>query len=367
MKNVVAMLSSPPIFPRAIRLVIFLWIVSISVIITACAPQQQLLVAPTPIPTLIPATLSPSNQQPTEIPAQVVESYPAGLPSALTGQSLYVEHCASCHGLDGNGLVPNARNFGDVDYMRGETPADFYVILTEGRGEDMPAFGEELTSDERWDVVYYVWRFSTTHEELKDGNEIYTDDCVSCHGEDGRSQILGAANFPDQRFMANKSPSDLYVSVTQGQGSMPAWQARLSQEERWAVIDYIRTFTYDPQVDDDTEIETSDSASGESERPECSPYLEQTNPFEWDDTDALAAGETLYNTNCAGCHGEDGVGRLPGILDFTDPASKADLPGNTNKYLCSIAEGYENMPPFKDKLSEEEMWQLLVWIAALGD
>ena len=367
MKNVVAMLSSPPIFPRAIRLVIFLWIVSISVIITACAPQQQLLVAPTPIPTLIPATLSPSNQQPTEIPAQVVESYPAGLPSALTGQSLYVEHCASCHGLDGNGLVPNARNFGDVDYMRGETPADFYVILTEGRGEDMPAFGEELTSDERWDVVYYVWRFSTAHEVLKEGNEIYTDDCDSCHGEDGRSQILGAANFPDQRFMANKSPSDLYVSVTQGQGSMPAWQARLSQEERWAVIDYIRTFTYDPQVDDDTEIETSDSASGESERPECSPYLEQTNPFEWDDTDALAAGETLYNTNCAGCHGEDGVGKLPGILDFTDPASKADLPGNTNKYLCSIAEGYENMPPFKDKLSEEEMWQLLVWIAALGD
>ena len=70
-----------------------------------------------------------------------------------------------CHGEDGNGVVPGARNFGDLDYMRGETPASFYTAVTEGRGE-MQGFLDTLTSDELWDVVFYVWRFSTDAEKL---------------------------------------------------------------------------------------------------------------------------------------------------------------------------------------------------------
>jgi mono/diheme cytochrome c family protein len=371
MKNECIMSLYSMFFSQMIRLSIpwktLLGSIILMIPLTACAPPQPLPVGPTPIPTLIPATIPPSNIKPTEVAIQVVESYPAGLPSASSGQDLYGEHCASCHGIDGNGLVPNARNFSDVDYMRGETPADFYVIITEGRQVDMPAFGEELTSDERWAVVYYVWRFSTTADILQIGHEIYQSNCVSCHGEDGRSMILGAANFSDQRFMANKSPSDLYVSVTQGQGSMPAWQARLGQDDRWAVMDYIRTFTYAPQVGEEAAISLTDSTSSESERPECAPYLEQSNPFDWNNADTIAAGQTLYNDNCAGCHGEDGTGRLPGIPDFTDPTTQADLHNDTGKYLCSIAEGYQSMPQFKDELNEEEMWQLLIWIAAFGD
>jgi mono/diheme cytochrome c family protein len=371
MKKVRIMSFHSTFFSEMIRINVFRKIlvgaIFFSVFLTACTPPQPLPSGPTPIPTLIPATIPPNNIEPTEIPAQVVESYPAGLPSASRGQDLYVEHCATCHGVDGNGVVPNARNFGDVDYMRGETPAEFYTIIAEGRGADMPTFGEELTSDERWAVVYYVWRFSTTSDTLQQGHEIYQSNCVSCHGEDGRSMILGAANFSDQRFMAHQPPSDLYVSVTQGQGSMPAWQARLSQDDRWAVIDYIRTFTYEPQIGEEAEIESASSTSNEDERPECAPYLEQDNPFEWDNADAIAAGQTLYNDNCEGCHGEDGTGRLPGIIDFTDPTTQADLRNSTSRYLCSIAEGYQSMPQFKDEFNEEEMWQLLVWMAAFGE
>lgn len=359
---------SPRIFSRLIKYIIGFGVSTTFFVLTACSPQNQLPEGPTPIPTLIPVTISPSNQRPTEIPFQVIESFPAGLPSALNGQTLYNEHCASCHGMDGNGLVPNSRNFGDVDYMRSETPAEFYLIITEGRGADMPAFGEELTSDERWAVVYYVWRFSTTDEILREGNIIYGRDCSSCHGEDGRSLILGAANFSDQRFMANVSPTDLYVSVTQGKDSMPAWQARLSQDERWAVIDYIRAFTYDPQIDMESESMTNiiENQDPGDERPECSSYIMKTNPYQWADTDAILAGQTVYTENCGGCHGDDGAGRIGGILDFTDPSINADINNNPGKYLCSIAEGYRSMPQYKDQFSEDQMWQLLSWIASMG-
>ena len=350
-----------------LRITEIMLVIAIFFILAACTPQNQLPDGPTPIPTLIPVTVQPGSLQPTEIFSPVIESYPAGLPSAMAGQSLYGEHCASCHGVDGNGVVPNARDFGDVDYMRGETPANFYIIVTEGRGADMPAFGEDLTSDERWNIVYYVWHFSTTEAVLKEGNEIYVDSCASCHGEDGRSLILGAANLTDHRFMANQSPSQLYVVVTQGQGSMPAWQARLSQDERWAVIDYIRAFTYDPKVGEAATVVSTEIPISEEMRPECASYVDQSNPFDWNNADAVAKGQTLYNSSCSSCHGEDGTGRLPGILDFTDPITHADIRSNPAKYICSIAEGYQRMPSYKNEFTTDVIWELLVGIAALGD
>jgi len=118
-----------------------------SILLSACASPQVEALGPTPIPTLAPATMAPGGLEPEATPELVIESFPAGLPSAAKGQELYAQYCVECHGVDGNGQVPNARNFGDVDYMRGETPLDFYLAITEGvahieEGEnEMPAFG----------------------------------------------------------------------------------------------------------------------------------------------------------------------------------------------------------------------------------
>lgn len=336
------------------------------IMITSCVPEQLQIEGPTPIPTLIPATMPPSNLQPTESAPQIVEGYPAGKPSAEAGRVLYEQHCAECHGLDGNGLVPNARNFGDVDYIRGETPASFYIAISEGRGPDMPGFGTVLSSDERWDVTYYVWNFSTTEQSLAEGHKIYHDNCVACHGEDGRSMILGAANFSDLRFMTNQSPSDLYIVVTQGKGSMPAWQARLGQDERWNSIDYIYSLGYMPVMDQEVTISTTSEPEPTPEnRPECAAYQDQTNPYDWGDPQAISSGEDIY-TACVGCHGEDGRGQLPGIIDLSSPALKAELLDDSGNLYCSIAEGLNAMPPFKSTISETEIWQVLTYIGTFG-
>lgn len=342
------------------------------VALSACANPQVSALSPTPIPTLIPATMVPSQIEPTATPPRVIESFPAGIPSAEAGQALYAEHCARCHGADGNGQVPNARNFGDVDYMRGETPRDFYLAITEGVPNleevenEMPAFGEELSSDERWDLVYYVWRFSTTDERLAAGREIYTSFCAECHGEDGRSQILDAADLSDQRFIAHESPSTLYLFVTRGRGSMPAWQARLSQDERWMVIEYLRTFSYDPRLSEETVL--TEEVVEEEEELTCDPsYLAQTNPFDWNDAQAITAGEPIYVRECTECHGEDGTGEIPQAPDFTNPAVRGGLIENPGEHLCRVAEGINRMPAFKDTLTEAEMWQVLTFIASLGE
>jgi mono/diheme cytochrome c family protein len=334
-------------------------------ILTACGDPSTLPAGPTPIPTLIPVSISFVSFEPTPTTPPVVESYPAGLPSALNGEVLYAEHCADCHGEDGKGLLPNARDFGDVDYMRGETPAEFYTVTTEGRGQEMPAFGDVLSSDERWDVVYYIWRFSSTEETLREGREIYNSSCIACHGADGQSMILGAANFSDPRFAAHQSPSDFYVVTTQGKGSMPAWQARLNQDQRWAVIDYLRTFNYDPTIAGELALSEAEEDVSEAEGPDCSQYLDLTNPSDWADSQAISAGEELY-VNCASCHGEDGTGEIPGIVDFTNPVFQGALLEQPGQYLCITAEGKGAMLGWKDTLTTEQMWQVLTYVATLG-
>ena len=228
-----------------------LWLISMILLalgLASCASPRLLPEGPTPIPTLIPVTEVAGAIEPTAIPSPVVLSYPARLPSAAEGQAIYSTYCAECHGADGVGVVPGARNFRDLDYMRAETPTDFYLAVTEGRGE-MPGYTDTLNSDERWDVVFYVWRLSTTADTLVSGQRIYAQNCASCHGETGAGELIGSADLTNLRAMADLTSQNLFLTITQGRGSMPAWQSLLSQDERWAVIDYVRTFTYDPTLE----------------------------------------------------------------------------------------------------------------------
>ncbi|MBF8257576.1 MAG: cytochrome c family protein [Anaerolineales bacterium] len=134
-----------------------------ALLLAGCAGPRSLPSGPTPIPTLIPAT-QPVSLTGQATPATfIVQSFPARQPSADLAQPIYGAQCAGCHGDDGAGVVPGARNFRDLDYMRGETPASFYAAI-------------------RWDAVAYLWRFSTTDESLALGRSIYQTNCVACHG-----------------------------------------------------------------------------------------------------------------------------------------------------------------------------------------
>ncbi len=336
----------------------------IILLLSACTPPQSLPSGPTPIPTLVPATEPSGPLTETALPSFPIQSYPARLPSAEQGLPLYQTHCASCHGEDGNGVVPGARNFGDLDYMRGETPASFYATLTEGRGE-MAGFRDTLSSDERWDVIFYVWRFSTDAEKLALGQQIYEDNCQVCHGQDGSGEVLGAADFSDLRVVDDQAPRDFYLVTTQGKGSMPAWQGRLTQDERWAVIDYVRTFSYDPNLSGEVAAEPPPTVV--TEEMECDPkYLTQTNPFDWNDPAAMIAGQVIYDQACGMCHGVDGSGSLPGTPNYTESEIAEDLRSNSGEKLCIVADGKESMPGWKETLTDDQMWEVLTYLYSFG-
>jgi mono/diheme cytochrome c family protein len=294
-------------------------------------------------------------------PSFSIQSYPIQPPNAIAGLTIYQEYCSECHGIDGTGTVPAARDFRDVDYMRGETPASFYTAITEGQGE-MPGYADELTSDDRWDVVFYIWQMSTSANLIETGRSLYDRDCASCHGADGAAELLAATNFTDLRHMSNRAPRDLYTILTQGSGSMPAYQSLLNQEDRWAILDYLRTFTYEPSLEDTPVTVTPEESPTEGVA--CS--SDQPNPFAWDDTDAIEAGQAQYQSKCSGCHGTDGSGGLPNTPDFTSAEVNSEMIGKPGDYYCALTEGEGSMPAYGETLSDDERWMLITYLASLG-
>ncbi|MBC6991065.1 c-type cytochrome [Hymenobacter sp. BT491] len=77
------------------------------------------------------------------------------------------------------------------------------------------------------------------------------------------------------------------------------------------------------------------------------------------ENDALAAGQTLYASNCAVCHGDDGRKGLNGAHDL----SKSNLTAAGRVYL--VTNGLGKMPPFKGRLSEQEIEQVVAYSLTL--
>ena len=81
------------------------------------------------------------------------------------------------------------------------------------------------------------------------GQQTYREHCQSCHGErgDGRGEkaaelAVAPGDFTDTQKMGGITDGELFWQITKGRLPMPAFAGKLSEEKRWQVVDYIRTF-----------------------------------------------------------------------------------------------------------------------------
>ncbi|GAP63439.1 hypothetical protein ARMA_1862 [Ardenticatena maritima] len=89
-----------------------------------------------------------------------------------------------------------------------------------------------------------------TEESIARGREIYAQNCASCHGDEGYGDGPAAAGLdpkPANLHMGHVQmlpDGGLFWIISHGvEGTaMPAWENVLSEEDRWHVVNYIRTF-----------------------------------------------------------------------------------------------------------------------------
>ena len=75
---------------------------------------------------------------------------------------------------------------------------------------------------------------------------IYNRRCASCHGKDGRAKTFKAKfnharDLTNSQWQAQVSDEQLYNSIMNGRGKMPAFGKKLTEEQVDALVSYVRS------------------------------------------------------------------------------------------------------------------------------
>lgn len=86
---------------------------------------------------------------------------------------------------------------------------------------------------------------------------------------------------------------------------------------------------------------------------------------------AIESARKIYLDKCARCHGDTGKGDgrdairyFPAPTDFTD--SKRMSAATDGELFYKISEGKKPMPVFKNKLTEDERWELVLLLRSFA-
>jgi mono/diheme cytochrome c family protein len=229
-------------------------LIGLAIILSACSLSLASDITPPPGSEQI---VVPQSTQ--AVPASVV--YPIVPPNLENGAKLYNQECTPCHGTRGRGDGPQAAQLsvpvaplGLSDFSRQFTPAEWYTVVTQGNMEKfMPPFAN-LTDRQRWDVIAYAMSLSTSTELIAQGKTLFQENCTACHGLIGKGDGPDAGKLSNrpvdltsQSIMAQTSASNLYQAISLGiTPDMPAYGNSLDENERWALVSYLRSLTFAP-------------------------------------------------------------------------------------------------------------------------
>jgi mono/diheme cytochrome c family protein len=199
------------------------------------------------------------------------------------GKQTYLQYCAICHGLSGQGdgwdgqyLDVKPANFTDPN-LRGMSNGDYFARVSFGvQNSAMPTWAEWLPEDQRWDAILFIqqafvegrptmsslysgatatnvltlsqqnWTDSGNVIDPDNGKTVFEQYCATCHGDGGKGDGAGASNLPSGAPSAFPTPLDsayIFWRVFDGvpESIMPPFRWVLSDTDMWDVSTYLYT------------------------------------------------------------------------------------------------------------------------------
>jgi cytochrome c oxidase cbb3-type subunit 3 len=186
-----------------------------------------------------------------------IEKDPALLSLARArGKTVFGDNCAPCHGSGGAG-AKGYPNLNDDDWLWGGSLDQIMQTIQFGarsghakaHESQMLAFGRDgiLKTGEIVTVANYVRSLSGLSTapgfNAAAGKKIFAENCVSCHGDDGKGNPdVGAPNLTDKIWLYGSDEATLVETITNGRaGVMPAWSGRLDPVTIKALAVYVHS------------------------------------------------------------------------------------------------------------------------------
>lgn len=298
--------------------------------------------------------------------------------------ALYRDHCAVCHGENGDGnthvrrgLHPPPRDFTTQEAVADLGRERMIEAVREGRtATAMVAWKSRLSDSEIEAVVDYIrLRFmpGTISDRSRRGKSIYTQTCAVCHGDQGRGALWGQSslNPPPRDFTSAAARRELsrarmIAAVSHGRPgtAMAAFGGQLNPADIEAVVDYVQTTFMDRRnvaaktgaVNDETG--TRPPGSGvQTNNAENTP-LPMPNGLRGN----AQIGKAFYLQNCTACHGTQGDGKGPRAAFIFPKPRNFQHPNSRMTYtrpvlFRAIKDGVagREMPAWGKVLSDEQI------------
>jgi len=91
--------------------------------------------------------------------------------------------------------------------------------------------------------------FKGNEVATKAGKKLYKQQCAVCHGDSGKGDgVAGLAltprptSFKSERVQ-NETDGAIFWKITNGKSPMAAYKDLLTEEQRWQLVNYIRTLS----------------------------------------------------------------------------------------------------------------------------
>ncbi len=171
------------------------------------------------------------------------ETLIANAEANATGQRLFANSCAMCHGSDARG-ARGFPNLTDNDWLYGDSFDTVVQSIANGRAGAMPVMVGGLDDKAITELVVYVQSLSGQKADpvmAANGKKNFDMLCVACHGADGSgNQALGSPRLNDDIWLYGGEPETIRKTVAEGRnGNMPAHETLLSEDRRRLIAAYV--------------------------------------------------------------------------------------------------------------------------------
>lgn len=94
---------------------------------------------------------------------------------------------------------------------------------------------------------------SPSERNLTAAKQIYSDQCANCHGDGGKGDGSDAmmyepppSDLTDAAKMSKRTDGEIYYQITEGRKPMPSFKKKLTDEQRWQLVMFVRSLAGAP-------------------------------------------------------------------------------------------------------------------------